>query len=101
MKIAIGNHDDDDSEGFSGYMSHFGLSQTYYSFDRAGINMVLVMDTDRVSYASGSAQRNFVQSDLQSASTNPNVKWIIVYLHKPMYTSPNTCGSSIMFEHWI
>ena len=93
MKIAIGNHDDDDSEGFSGYMSHFGLSQTYYSFDREGVH-VLVMDTDRVSYASGSAQRNFVQNDLQSASTNPNVKWIIVYLHKPMYTSPNTCGSS-------
>jgi len=23
-KIAIGNHEDDDSEGFSGYMSHFG-----------------------------------------------------------------------------
>ena len=32
-KIAIGNHEDDDSEGFSGYMSHFGLSQTYYSFN--------------------------------------------------------------------
>ena len=25
-KIAIGNHEDDDSEGFSSYMSHFGLS---------------------------------------------------------------------------
>src|SRR5580765_3836952 len=40
------------------------------------------------------AQRTFVQNDLQSASTNPNIKWIIVYLHKPMYTSPNTCSSS-------
>jgi len=93
MKIAIGNHDDDDSEGFSGYMSHFGLSQTYYSFDREGVHVV-VIDTDRNSYASGSAQRNFVQNDLQQASTNPNVKWIIAYLHKPMYTSPNTCSSS-------
>ncbi len=92
-KIAIGNHEDDDSEGFSSYMSHFGLSQTYYSYDYDNVH-VLVMDTDRVSYASGSAQRNFVQSDLQAASTNPNVKWIIVYLHKPLYTSPNTCSSS-------
>ena len=41
MKIAIGNHDDDDSEGFSGYMSHFGLSQTYYSFDREGYTYLL------------------------------------------------------------
>ncbi|HJR84289.1 MAG TPA: hypothetical protein VJ772_02865 [Nitrososphaeraceae archaeon] len=32
-KITIGNHEDDSSEGFSGYMSQFGLSQTYYSFN--------------------------------------------------------------------
>lgn len=92
-KIAIGNHEDDDSEGFSGYMSHFGLSQTYYSYNYDNVH-VLVMDTDRNSYSSSSAQRNFVQSDLQSAFTNPSIKWIIVYLHKPMYTSPNSCGSS-------
>jgi predicted phosphodiesterase len=92
-KIAIGNHEDDDSEGFSGYMSHFSQSQTYFSYNHGDVHIV-VIDTDRNSYASGSAQRSFVQNDLQSASTNPNIKWIIVYLHKPMYTSPNTCGSS-------
>jgi hypothetical protein len=92
-KIAIGNHEDDDSEGFSGYMSHFSQSQTYFSYNHGDVH-ILVVDTDRNSYASGSTQRNFVQNDLQSASTNPNIKWIIVYLHKPMYTSPNTCGSS-------
>ena len=48
-KIAIGNHEDDDSEGFSGYMSHFQLStsQTYRSFNYQNVH-VLVMDTDRV-----------------------------------------------------
>ena len=93
MFISIGNHEDDSDEGFSGYMSKFGLSQTYYSFNHEDTH-VLVMDTDRNSYSSGSAQRTFVQNDLQAASTNPNIKWIIVYLHKPMYTSPNACGSS-------
>ena len=93
MRIAIGNHEDDSTEGFSEYMSKFGLSQTYYSYDYQNVH-VLVMDTDRNSYSSGSSQRNFVQNDLQSASTNPNIKWIIVYLHKPLYTSPNSCGSS-------
>jgi hypothetical protein len=77
MNIAIGNHEDDDSEGFGGYMSHFQLSQTYYSYDHEGVH-ILVVDTDRNSYSSGSAQRNFVQSDLQDASTDPSVKWIIV-----------------------
>jgi len=93
MHIAIGNHEDDDSEGFSGYMSKFSLSQTYYSFNHEDAH-VLVVDTDRNSYGSGSAQRTFVQNDLQSASTNPSVKWIILYLHKPLYTSPNECSSS-------
>jgi hypothetical protein len=52
------------------------------------------MDSDRTSYSSGSAQYNFVVNDLQTASQNPNIKWIIVNIHKQMYTSPNTCGSS-------
>jgi len=92
-KIAIGNHEDDSDEGFSGYMSHFGLSQTYYSFNYQNTH-VLVMDSDKVSFSSGSAQYNFVINDLQTASQNPNINWIIVYIHKQMYTSPNTCSAS-------
>jgi len=91
-RITIGNHEDDSSEGFSQYMSAFGLSKTYYSFNYGNVH-VLVMDSDRASYSKGSAQYNFVISDLQSASQNSNIKWIIVYLHKQMYTSPNTCSS--------
>ena len=92
-RIAIGNHEDGNGEGFSQYMSAFGLSKTYYSFTFSKAH-VLVMDTDRVSYSSGSAQYNFVKNDLNSASQNPNIEWIIVYMHKQMYTSPNTCSSS-------
>ncbi len=87
-KITIGNHEDDSDEGFSGYMSHFGLSQTYYSFNYQNTHF-LVMDTDRNVYSSGSPQYNFVVSDLQSATQNPSIDWIIVYLHKFMYTSPS------------
>ena len=47
-----------------------------------------------VSFSSGSSQYNFVKNDLTSASQNSNIKWIIVYLHKEFYTSPNTCSSS-------
>jgi hypothetical protein len=92
-RIAIGNHEDDSDEGFSGYMSHFDLSKTYYSFNYQNTH-VLVMDSDRVSFSSGSAQYNFVVNDLQTASQNPNINWIIVYIHKQMYTSPNTCSAS-------
>ena len=92
-RIAIGNHEDDDDEGFSTYMSKFGLSKTYYSFNYNNVH-ILVIDTDRVSYSSGSSQYNFVKNDLQVASQNSNIQWIIIYLHKPFYTSANTCNSS-------
>ena len=91
-KIAIGNHEDDNEEDYNTYISHFGLSNPYYSFNYNNIH-VLVMDTDRTSYSSGSSQYNFVVSDLKAASQNPNINWIIVTFHRPIYTSPNTCSS--------
>ena len=51
------------------------------------------MSTEQ-STSSGSAQFNFVRNDLIAASQNPNIKWIIVNMHKPIYSSPNTCGDS-------
>jgi hypothetical protein len=69
------------------------LSKTYYAFTY-GNTRVIVMDSDHSSYSSGSSQYNFVIGELQKAAQNSNIKWKIVYLHKQMYTSPNTCGSS-------
>ena len=47
-KIAIGNHEDDNEEDYNTYISHFGLSNPYYSFNYNNIH-VLVMDTDGTS----------------------------------------------------
>ena len=93
MRIAIGNHEDDSDEDYNRYKSHFGLGNPYYSFNYNNVHL-LVMDTDRTSFSSGSSQHTFVKNDLQAAKANSAIKWIIVYMHKPMYTSPNTCGSS-------
>ena len=49
-KIAIGNHDDYEEEGQKGenlkksYMDHYGLNNSYYSFDYKNVH-VLVLDT--------------------------------------------------------
>jgi hypothetical protein len=32
---------------------------------------------------------DFVNSDLSRAASNSNIDWIIVYFHRPMYTSPS------------
>ena len=92
MRITIGNHEDDSNEGFSQYMSAFGLSNTVYAFTFGNVRFI-VMDSDRNSFSSGSSQHSFVESQLQSASQNSAIKFIIVYLHKLMYTSPNTAST--------
>ena len=95
--INIGNHENDANEGFSQYMNAFGnptppLTNQYYSFNYQNVH-VLTMATE-ISFSSGSAQYNFVKNDLQAASQNSNIKWIIVNFHRVMYTSPNTCSAS-------
>ncbi|HVD36987.1 MAG TPA: metallophosphoesterase [Nitrososphaeraceae archaeon] len=67
-------------------------NKQYSSFNYLNAH-VLTMATE-LSFGKGSAQYNFVDNDLKSAATNPNIKWIIVNYHTPMYTSPNTCSAS-------
>ena len=90
-RITIGNHEDQPSEDNSAYLNHFGLSQQYYSFDYQDVH-VITMNSEQ-NYDLGSSQYNFVKKDLESASNNPNIHWIIVTFHQPAYSSPNSCSS--------
>lgn len=91
MKINIGNHEDSPKEDLNKYLSTFGMKKQYYSFDIKNVHF-LVMATE-VPYKSGSDQYKFVVSDLSKASTNKNVDWIVVIMHRIMYTSPTKCSS--------
>lgn len=114
MKITIGNHDarwgSPPNEYVSDsllnqYMSHFGLSSVpadpaylpfvhllkqYYSFDYQNAHFV-VMSTQQ---PYSSSQYDFVKSDLAKASSNPNIDWIIVYMHKQMYNSGRSLAAA-------
>jgi len=92
IEINIGNHDDDTKKLLNSYLNHFDLSKQYYSFDFQNIH-VLTMAT-QLNYKEGSKQFNFVKNDLKEVSKNPDIKWIIVNLHRPVYTSPNSCSAS-------
>ena len=82
-KINIGNHDDDPSESFNKYMNHFGLTLPYYSFDYQNIHILTM--TFEPTFSNSHPQYNFVISDLQTASQNPNIDWIIVSVHDWVY----------------
>jgi predicted phosphodiesterase len=92
-RITIGNHEDDIDEGLNQYKNAFGLSTTFYAFTYSNAR-VIVMDSDNRCFTPNCEQFGFVLGQLQQASQNSNIDWIIVYIHKQFYTSPNTCGSS-------
>jgi predicted MPP superfamily phosphohydrolase len=88
MKITIGNHDSDEEEGPEitvQLLDHFKLNKQYYSFNKGNV-FFLVMSTQD-SYSKNSPQFNFVKQELEKASKDPNIDWIVVYYHKPMYAS--------------
>src|ERR687890_2188161 len=103
LKIAIGNHDhdDDDKKGElpllqTQYKKHFDLSNTYYSFDYHNVHFIAI--DSMLPYTINSPQYSFVRNDLISTSQNPNIKWIIVYFHHPMYTSASEHSSDLLLR---
>lgn len=87
MKIAIGNHDDEPSSKLQQYMDHFDMKGQYYSFNYQNMHF-LALSTEPP-HNESALQYFFVNEDLAKASSNRSIDWIIVYFHKPMYTSPS------------
>lgn len=90
-RISIGNHDDDEdgnSSIRSAFISQFGMpSVGYFSFNIQNIHF-LIMDTQS-NYSLNSPQYNFARTDLQGASLNAQIDWIVVCYHKPSITIPS------------
>ena len=88
MKIAIGNHDVDSYDKLNSLMNHFNLAKPYYSFDYQNVHFIaLATDKEYLDMSKDKAKEQlaFVTSDLEKASTNPNIDWIIPFFHSIMY----------------
>ena len=90
-KINIGNHEDK-KDGLLTYISNFGLSKPFYSYDMKNVHILTMSTEDK--FDTKSEQYGFVVNDLRDAANNPDIKWIIVNMHYPFYASPNTCKES-------
>ena len=91
-KVTFGNHDNEYDGLANAYLNHYGLSKQFYSFDIKNVH-VLTMATEE-EFGAGSEQYNFVVNDLRNSANNPDIKWIIVTMHNPVYSSPNGCSDS-------
>jgi hypothetical protein len=97
MKIVIGNHDDITTTLLNRYMNHFNLEKQYYSFNYQNVHFV-AMSTE-LPFLTGSDQYNFVRNDLINATSDPNIDWIVVFVHRTMYTEPWPHGSLTTFRN--
>ena len=87
---APGNHEEDaEPYGFDAYESRFyttGSNSFWYSFDFEYIHFVSI--SSEHNYDPGSSQYTWFENDLESANENrEDVPWIIVFAHRPMYSS--------------
>ena len=87
-KIVFGDHEYNfkNSSRLKEYQQEFDLDKQYYSFDNGNVHFVAMsseMPFDKVS-----EQYEFLKQDLESASQNKSVDWIVVYIYEMMYSSP-------------
>jgi len=96
LKITPGNHDHlsyteqnrtySSPELLQQYITHFNLSNQYYSFNYQNVHFVAL--STEVPFEAGSKQYNFVKRDLIKSSSDPAIHWIVVFYHRLAYTSP-------------
>lgn len=95
-RVLFGNHEVSEEEAspslIKEYKKHYGISD-YYSFNFRNIH-VLLMNSE-ISFGPNSTQYKFVKRDLESASSNDTIDWIIVSFHRPIYTSPSKHDANV------
>ena len=89
FRASLGDHDVQFSQL---YKKLFNLKNWTYSFDYEKIHFISI-DTNELKSV-GSFEYNFIKADLEKAQTDPEVKWIIVYMHEPMYTAKSPSGQT-------
>lgn len=91
---AIGNHE----YPFEVYDSLFQLpdSEDYYAFDYGNAHFIGLnteMDLNGI-------QKTWLVDDLISAQANPAIDWIVVFLHRPPYSSGNHGSQADVQQAW-
>jgi len=88
MMITLGSHDTNDGQAkFNQYVKSFELDKPYYSYDYKNVHFLVMASLS--DFKERSEQYNFIEQDLEKASQNKDINWIIVSTYKPLYTSPS------------
>lgn len=88
-----GNHENETEDGFDfdAYETRFETQSSsgtdfWHSFDYGGVHFIGI--STEHPYYEGTDQLQWIKEDLAAANANrENVPWIVIYGHKPLYTS--------------
>jgi len=84
--ITTGDHDKPQDE----YMKHYGLEKNFYSLDYENVHFIALSLTATRDDTNESEQYKFLESNLKTSSEDPNIDWIIVFFHSPLYSSADS-----------
>ena len=88
LQITFGYSEVKDGESkLDQYKDVFGLDSLYYSFDYRHVHFIVMSTLSDFNVTSD--QYKFIEKDLQEASSNENIDWIVVTNYGPFYTSPS------------
>lgn len=100
VKLAIGYHDLDQGGKFSReeqYLKAFNLSKPY-SFNYQNVHFLALATESAYNITDGQLldlnEYRFVERDLNEASNDGSIKWIIVFGYRPLYSSPSLHNAS-------
>ena len=88
IKPAIGNHDVDNELKYEQIKNKFNLTKQYYSFNYENVHFIVI--SSEIPFDENSEQYHFVKNDLMMYSSDPEIDWVIVYGHSPLYWITNT-----------
>lgn len=80
--MTMGNHDS--WSKFAG-LYHLPNDRPYYSFDKGNVHFLSISTESDL--GQNSTQYNFINTDLDIASHNSSISWIIVLTHRPFISS--------------
>lgn len=95
---APGNHEEEAYYDFDAYETRFyapGSNPFWYSFIFESIYFISL--SSEHDYESGSQQYNWLEGELQAVDRQAT-PWLVVFAHRPMYSSNSAHGSEVEFR---
>jgi len=88
IMMTFGYHDvEDGASKMDQYINGFEIDKHYYSYDYRKVHILVMASESK--FENGSDQYKFVKQDLEKASKDKNIDWIIVTIYRPLYSSPS------------